>query len=132
MILDRYSSYVAEPVLEEAEKLKIKLIFIPTSATDKFQPLDLRGFGVLKSSAPSYFYGHVYKTGKSYTQAEAAYLFISCWKKLGRNVIASAWNFEDNNDDSGDDDTESTSDDHNFEIAVFTISIHLFRILMIK
>ena len=110
LILDRYSSHMSEPVLEEAEKLKIKLIFIPTSATDKFQPLDLRVFGALKSSASSFFNDHVYKTGKSYTQAEAADLFVSCWKKLGRNVIASAWNFDSNSDDSDSDDSESTSD----------------------
>ena len=111
LILDRYASHISEPVRTEAEKLKIKLIFIPTSATDKFQPLDLRVFGALKSSASRFFDEHVYKTGRSYTQAEAADLFVACWKKMGRNVIASAWNFKEESSNSDDSDgSEHTSD----------------------
>jgi hypothetical protein len=55
------------------------------------------------------FAEHIFKTGKPYSKPEAADLFMECWKKMGRNVIDSAWTFKSEiNDESG---SESSSDE---------------------
>lgn len=112
LILDKYVSHVSESTLAAAEELKIRLVFIPTSATDMFQPLDIRIFGALKAMASSKFDDHVFKYNRGFSKAEAADLFITCWEKLSHNLIVSAWTYceEDESDESSDDSHQSDSD----------------------
>lgn len=112
LILDKYASHVSESTLAAAEELKIRLVFIPTSATDMFQPLDIRIFGALKAMASSKFDDHVFKYNRGFSKAEAADLFIKCWEKLSHNLIVSAWTYceEDESDESSDDSNQSDSD----------------------
>ena len=42
------------------------------------------------------------------SKSEAAYLFMSCWKKLSSKIIINSWRFESN--DSSDDENESSSE----------------------
>ena len=50
LIIVKYASHVYESTLSAADELKIRLLFIPTSATDMLQPLDIRIFGSLKAA----------------------------------------------------------------------------------
>ena len=114
LILDQYPSHMTEAVLSEANKLRIKLIFIPKSATDVYQPLDRRVFGTLKSMASAIFADDVFYHGTAYTKPQAADLFMRCWKRMGRNVITSAWTFDDESH-SSDDDSDASSSDTDFK-----------------
>jgi len=51
LLLDQYPIHTNEYVAAEANKRKIKLIFIPSRLTWKYQPLDVGINGILKSSA---------------------------------------------------------------------------------
>lgn len=51
LIVDSYSSHVAKASKMAAERNNIELIFIPSGYTDKYQPLDIAVFSVLKSIA---------------------------------------------------------------------------------
>ena len=109
LILDKYASHISEATIRKAAEKNIRLIFIPTSATDQFQPLDLRVFGALKSIASSKFSDHVFEKNKGYSQSEAADVFVTCWKKLDRKVIDSAWDFEKHQEE--DEDTSQSDED---------------------
>ena len=86
--------------------LGITLIYIPTSATDVYQPLDKRIFGILKSMASSQYDDKVFDQNQAYSKSEAADLFISLWKKLSHHSILSAW---EESSDSSDSESSSSS-----------------------
>ena len=48
LILDVYRAHIDKTVKAEAEKLGIKLIFVPACATGLYQPLDRRLYGIIK------------------------------------------------------------------------------------
>ena len=111
LILDRYPSHETETVQEEARKLGIKLIYVPTSATELYQPLDRRVFGALKSKASSKFNDHAFTNQTAYSKAEAADLFIQCWNELNPDVILSAFRLcENEEEDETDADFEPFDD----------------------
>ena len=115
LLCDRYRSHITDAVKEEARKNKIELIFIPTSGTEKFQPLDIRVFGILKSIASSKFDDFLWDRFRGFTKSEAADLFLACWKKLPKEAILKAWTFEDisePDDKSIDDETDNIFDEN--------------------
>ena len=112
LILDRYPSHTSARTRENAAKRNIRLVFIPKSGTEKFQPLDRRVFGVLKSSAASKFCGHVFQFQRGSTKSEAADIFMECWKRLNPSTVRSAWNI----DGEDEEDEEVDSSDSEFEI----------------
>lgn len=118
LLCDRYRSHITKAVQEEAQKNNIELIFIPTSGTEKYQPLDIRVFGILKSIASSMFDDFLWDQSRGYSKSEAADMFLSCWRKLSKDAILKAWTFdgisEGNNEDSSDDDiSDNISDETN-------------------
>lgn len=125
LVLDQYPAHMTENVKAEANKLHIKLVFIPTSATDMFQPLDKRVFGALKSMAAAEFSNYIFTNGDAYTKSQAADLFIKCWKKLGIGVIKAGWKYihtaeeeeeeeeEEGKEESTDEDFKEHSSDSN-------------------
>ena len=110
LILDKYASHISEATMMKAEALNIRLVFIPTSATDIYQPLDVRIFGTLKSIASSEFDNHVFDHDRGFTKAEAADMFIKCWKKLTNKFIVSAWSINEASSDSEPSEHASDSD----------------------
>ena len=108
LVLDRYASHVSDNTQTVADSLGISLIYIPTSATDEYQPLDKRVFGILKSMASAEFDDKVFEDQNAYTKKEAADLFVTLWKRLSYHAIMSAW--EDKESTSDSDENESTSD----------------------
>ena len=116
LILDRYPSHQTEAVKNEAQKLGITLIYIPTSATELYQPLDRRIFGALKSKASSKFSDHAFSTQSEYTKAQAADLFLVCWNELMPELILSAWRLcENEEEDVADEDFQPFDDNEEEE-----------------
>lgn len=105
LILDQYTSHVADIVKNKAEELRIRLVFIPKSATDLFQPLDLRVFGTVKSIGSAIFDNFVFEFDTGFTKSQAADIFIRCWKQLSRQFVQSSWSITS----SSDEDTGSSS-----------------------
>ena len=118
LILDQYAAHVSETTKRTAEECNIRLVYIPVSGTDVYQPLDLRVFGALKSAACSMIYDKIFETDGSLTKPQAADLFVKIWKKMNINVIKSAWiMIKDDEEESDNDDSESyliTKRDKNF------------------
>ena len=110
LILDHYPSHETDAVKELATSLGIKLIYIPTSATEKYQPLDRRIFGAVKSMGSSYFDDFVFESKRGYTKPEAADLFIKCWSQVTVDLIQKAWKLGEN-----EDDEEEETNDSDFE-----------------
>ena len=112
LLLDRYKAHITPKVKNEAKQLDIKLIYIPTSGTDIYQPLDKKVFGVLKSMGQSSFDNFLWDNFRGLSKSEAADLFMSCWKRLSSIVIIDSWKFEstDSSDYSSDDENESSSE----------------------
>ena len=116
LILDRYPSHETDAVKQEAMRLGITLIYIPTSATELYQPLDRRVFGALKSKAAAKFNDHAFQTQTEYTKAQAADLFVTCWNELLPELIMSAWRLcENEEEDAGDEDFEPFDDNEEEE-----------------
>ena len=115
LILDRYKAHLTSKVKNEAKRCNIKLIYIPTSGTDEYQPLDRRVFGILKSMGQSSFDDFLWDNFRGLTKSEAADMFVSCWKRLSSNVICESWNFalNDSSDYSSDEKEDSSE---NWEI----------------
>ena len=95
LVFDRFSAHLSERTKEEGEKLKIRLVFVPTSATKYYQPLDRRVFGALKSSTSSSYADFAFAEQKAYSINQAADLFLQHWKRLSHNLIRSAWHVID-------------------------------------
>ena len=122
LVLDRFAAHICDSTLEEARKLDIRLVFVPTSATEYYQPLDRRVFGALKSAASSSYADFAFAEQKAYTNNEAADLFLRQWYRLSHHLIRSAWRVIDSialEEESSSDSEESDgdvleSDDHEF------------------
>ena len=90
LILDRFRAHTSQKTRDNAAKYNIRLVFIPTSGTEKFQPLDIRVFGCLKSSGQCHFDQDLFKKQEGHSTSEAADVFINCWYRLSRDVINAA------------------------------------------
>ena len=112
LVLDRYASHTSEATKETANALKIELIFIPTSATERFQPLDKRVFGALKSAAAAIFDDKAFEEQEGYTKPAAADLFLTVWKRLSTQAILAAWDEKDNDEEESSDEESSDSEFH--------------------
>ena len=114
LVLDRYASHVSQSTQECAEELDIRLVYIPTSATEKYQPLDKRVFGALKSAASKEFSDKAFEEHTGYTKPEAADLFVRLWHQLSTHVIMSAWDRDDDETEETDETDESESKSSEF------------------
>ena len=104
LILDRYAAHMTELVRETARKNNIQLLYIPTSATDIYQPLDRRIFGAIKSkyAAKSDDYMFSYDTGPD--KPKAADMFLECWAELSRSTVIAAWDLHESSDEEEQND----------------------------
>lgn len=70
------------------DELNIRLLYIPVSATDVYQPLDKYIFGILKFQTSSRIDGKSFEFQIALTKSEVADLFVSLWNNLHiRNVL---------------------------------------------
>ena len=91
LILDRYAAHRTEGVRLEAANNNIKLVYIPTSATDIYQPLDRRIFGAIKSKYASKCDDFLFEHDQGLTKSQAADTFLECWRELSRATVIGAW-----------------------------------------
>ncbi len=116
LFLDQYSSHVSENTRRVAEELQITLVFIPKSATERYQPLDRVIFGALKSSAAAEYDDKFFSEDAAYTKSEAADLFVKLWYRLLTSTVMSGWektSFEEEESSSESSDEMSST----FEIS---------------
>ena len=78
----------------------------------------MRIFGLMKSSGSKEFGEFVYFNWRGYTKAEAADVFVKCWKSLNRDLINKSWNLYTEFSSSSDDDEsdEDSSNDNQSDI----------------
>jgi hypothetical protein len=73
----------------QAEALGIHLIFILKGATGKYQPLDKRTFGVLKSNGRAKWrHEFAQHFGKTCTREIGAELLLQSWSELSDSAMA--------------------------------------------
>jgi hypothetical protein len=72
--------------------LNIKLYFVPAGGTSTLQPLDIKVFGALKSTARK-VWGQRYANDPTsqQTKASAVQILLDCWDKLNNDSIIAAW-----------------------------------------
>ena len=125
LVLDRFPAHRSEATMKCAKHHNIRLIFVPTSGTDLYQPLDRRSFGVLKSKLGSLQDDFAFENMRSPSRSEVADMFVQAWNKLSHETILASWSFDNNNDDdestydatesSFTDPDDSSADDHNLQ-----------------
>ena len=106
LILDRYTAHTTKSVREEAHKNNIRLVYIPTSATDLYQPLDKRIFGAIKSKYSSKCDDYLFEFDEGPSKAKAADMFLECWAELNRDTIISAWDLCEESESEDEDSDE--------------------------
>ena len=95
LFLDRYTSHVSASTKECAQNLQIELVYIPRSATEKYQPLDKGVFGVMKSAAAAECNDKLFDEQECFTKSESADVFVRHWEKLRTPTIKEAWSKTD-------------------------------------
>ena len=111
LLLDTYTVHKLACVRELAAGLNIHLRFIPAGMTDKYQPLDRRVFGALKSTAKRYIYREMATNPTARIgMPKAIAILIRCWESLSPAVINSAWSLY-LEDVQSDEENPSTDND---------------------
>lgn len=92
LIIDSYSSHIAKASQMAATRLNIHLIYIPSGYTDKYQPLDVAVFAVLKSIANKklrdFLYNH---PNVELGMKKSVETLIESWDKLPIESLHRAW-----------------------------------------
>jgi hypothetical protein len=111
LIWDCYKAHLNETVRQTAKKLNIKLYFVPAGGTSKLQPLDIKVFGALKSTARR-AWGERYAEDQSskQTKASAVRILFECWENLSNDSILAAWRLFKTEQQFTDSDTDESSD----------------------
>jgi hypothetical protein len=92
LIWDVFAAHRERHVLAIAERLNIKLIFIPAGQTDRFQPLDRRVFGPMKERAKEEFAMLFVKDFNADPKmAEALVIMVDVWKRFQQDELLEAW-----------------------------------------
>ena len=113
LFLDRYTSHISDSTRQCAEELEIELVFIPTSGTDRYQPLDRYVFGVMKSAAAAICNDKMFSKDSAFTKPEAADVFVQQWDALRKSLILKAWestDLEHRLEESDTDESDSSND----------------------
>jgi hypothetical protein len=94
---------------------------VPRDGTGRYQPLDRRIFGALKSKGKAKwrrdFNDHY---GAGCTKAMRAQLLLESWNDLSESVVTAGW--DDGEPAGDDDDDESDDSDDDFELRMCTDS----------
>jgi transposase len=119
LVLDQFRTHTTDDFETEAQQLEIETIRIPKGATGRYQPLDRRTFGALKSKGRAKwrktFLDHY---GIECTREMAAALLLESWEELSESAISAGWDYDE---DLGDEDDADDSDDE-FQLLMSTES----------
>lgn len=92
LIIDCYKVHTNSNSIEIANALNIKLLFIPSGMTDKYQPLDRTIFGCLKAWTKSEISKiFIDEPGCKIGIQKAVQIFLWAWERLNPDVISEAW-----------------------------------------
>ena len=92
LLLDQFPVHISESSKSCAKSLKIELFYIPAGATDKYQPLDRRVFGCLKSSSSKKIHDILVAEPQSKIGTKKAIeILIWAWEHLSNDVLTEAW-----------------------------------------
>ena len=110
LVLDRFTAHRSESTLQHAKLLNIRLIFVPTSGTDLYQPLDRRSFGVVKAKLGSIQDDYMYENTRSPSRSEVADFFVRAWNNLSTETITGSWSFDKDDVDDDESETDDTEE----------------------
>jgi hypothetical protein len=110
LLMNQFDAHDTPTVHDEASKLNIHLVFIPKDGTGKYQPLDRRVFGAVKSKGRAkWAWYYQANPGRVCTREIAADLLPTSWDELDNSCIVLGWDLgADTMDDTSsfDDDEE--------------------------
>jgi hypothetical protein len=93
LVLDVYPSHRTERVFATAESNDVELLFVPAGDTGRFQPLDRRVFGELKSRARAEFGRRLWLAGGADIDYETSvHILVTSWNAIPTTNIKNAWN----------------------------------------
>jgi hypothetical protein len=93
LVLDVYPSHRTDVVVETAAANDVELLFVPAGGTGRFQPLDRRVFGELKSRARAEFGRRRWRDGAAdIDYEESLQILTRCWEHIPTENIRKAWN----------------------------------------
>lgn len=92
LILDVFRAHKKQAVLEEAAKLNIKLIFVPSCGTGVYQPLDRKIFGIVKAKLRKESC-NVKSDENRFRKIHS--LMCTIWEEISDKAINSAWDIPD-------------------------------------
>jgi hypothetical protein len=120
LVMDQFTAHTPDQVQAEADQLDIEIIWVPKGATGRYQPLDRRTFGALKSKGKAkwriYFNDHY---GVKCTKEIGAALLLASWDELSESCVSAGWDFDEPPEENDD---ESDDSDDDFELGMTTSS----------
>lgn len=93
LVLDSFKAHCTKEVIQEAKRLDIELIYVPTNGTGEFQPLDRRIFGILKSKLRSLAGTRLFSGPKRFEMIFKD--LIKSWAEIEPENLISAWDIQD-------------------------------------
>jgi hypothetical protein len=88
LIMDQFTVHTTDEVTKTAEELGIDIIWVPKGATGKYQSLDPRTFGALKSKGRAKWkFIFSQECGKQCTKEIAAELLLRSWAELSDSAV---------------------------------------------
>lgn len=91
LIWDVFAAHRDAQVLEKARELEIGVSFIPAGMTDRYQPLDRKIFGAMKSRARSRFDAEAARVGHNPNILSAVSSLVQVWALMEQDEILKAW-----------------------------------------
>jgi hypothetical protein len=92
LILDVYPAHQTDVVVDAVEECDIELLFISASGTNKYQPLDYRIFGELKSRSREEIVRLISRRGGIGIEHEQSVTISErCWNAIPGENIRKAW-----------------------------------------
>jgi hypothetical protein len=113
--MDQHTTHTAPEIKEEAEELEIKIIWVPKSGTERYQPFDRRTFGAIKSKGkakwPRYFNNHY---GLGCPRQIGDELLLESRHELSESAVLAGRDYGE----LAEDDDESDDSDDEFELRI--------------
>jgi hypothetical protein len=92
LIIDQARSHMADEVKDACAKASIKLIYVPSGLTATRQPLDIGGFGPMKSHARhAWRIARIHHIDHTPTFSDAVAIMVAAWKKIKARTIRHAF-----------------------------------------
>ncbi|EAY19290.1 DDE superfamily endonuclease containing protein [Trichomonas vaginalis G3] len=93
LIVDKYLSHIGGQKLKQClVKNNVSIYFVPSDATGRCQPLDVRVFGALKGSASKlYWQEFIFNRNFQLNRTNSIRILEKAWDQLDKKTIADGW-----------------------------------------